>query len=544
MIRRHRSIIDAHRAECRLWALAAWVFPDVWRACQGHTLAQPILDRWPHPRSLAHAKVESITEIVAKYSKSPNPARRATKIREAADTAINDAGGIVVEKPTKTKRNRIVSLDAATIELLTQHLDAMDERAAVFGVTIPSDGFVFSLDPACQVPMRPELMTRRMRQLRKRLGIRADDFDATILALRKWTSSELMDAGFNPSTVSGRQGHSVQVMLHQYSTRRRSADCRAAEHLGARVHGERLRSTPLRRFKSSALSRASESDVRWARSSARLHRHVGLRSTLVRVRCRTLCRSMSLTHTSISVSPRATLTVEEAARVLGIGRSTAYEAVRCGQIPAMRLGRRAIVPAAWLAQQLGVTVEAVVAATHVCCHAAGRRRPHQTDSSQMSTYCDLFDLEVACFSWSRLTSTTTQRPSIVCLRCLTATSAYATSRAMRSCSAPMSSRRFKWPSPRCCRTAPPTSRPRRRPSSSAFPGQHSSGCSIPERSRSGARTAREATAAFCAVMLSTTCEQTLIGAAEHSTSSQRTPKPSGSTTTDPLPVRMTAECVG
>ena len=84
VIRRHRSIIDAHRAECRLWALAAWVFPDVWRACQGHTLAQPILDRWPHPRSLAHARVESITEIVAKYSKSPNPARRATKIREAA----------------------------------------------------------------------------------------------------------------------------------------------------------------------------------------------------------------------------------------------------------------------------------------------------------------------------------------------------------------------------------------------------------------------------------------------------------------------------
>jgi excisionase family DNA binding protein len=72
---------------------------------------------------------------------------------------------------------------------------------------------------------------------------------------------------------------------------------------------------------------------------------------------------MSLSHTIVTaVSPRTTLTVEEAAQVLGIGRSTAYEAVRCGQIPAMRLGRRAIVPAAWLAQQLGVTVEAVTAA--------------------------------------------------------------------------------------------------------------------------------------------------------------------------------------
>lgn len=71
---------------------------------------------------------------------------------------------------------------------------------------------------------------------------------------------------------------------------------------------------------------------------------------------------MSLSRTIIAVSPRTTLTVEEAARVLGIGRSTAYEAVRCGQIPAIRLGRRAIVPAAWLAQQLGVSVETVVAA--------------------------------------------------------------------------------------------------------------------------------------------------------------------------------------
>ena len=52
-------------------------------------------------------------------------------------------------------------------------------------------------------------------------------------------STELMDAGFNPSTVSGRQGHTVQVMLAHYSTRRRSADQAAAQHLGDRVHGPR-----------------------------------------------------------------------------------------------------------------------------------------------------------------------------------------------------------------------------------------------------------------------------------------------------------------
>ena len=46
-----------------------------------------------------------------------------------------------------------------------------------------------------------------------------------------------MDAGFNPSAVSGRQGHTVQVMLAHYSKRRMSADVAGAAHLGNRVFG-------------------------------------------------------------------------------------------------------------------------------------------------------------------------------------------------------------------------------------------------------------------------------------------------------------------
>ena len=41
---------------------------------------------------------------------------------------------------------------------------------------------------------------------------------------------------------------------------------------------------------------------------------------------------------------RRTLTVPEAARVLGIGRSAAYEAVRTGEIPVVRIGKRILVP--------------------------------------------------------------------------------------------------------------------------------------------------------------------------------------------------------
>ena len=50
---------------------------------------------------------------------------------------------------------------------------------------------------------------------------------------------------------------------------------------------------------------------------------------------------------------RQTLTVEEAARVLGIGRNSAYEAVRRGDLPVIRIGRRYVVPRAALERLLG-----------------------------------------------------------------------------------------------------------------------------------------------------------------------------------------------
>ena len=49
---------------------------------------------------------------------------------------------------------------------------------------------------------------------------------------------------------------------------------------------------------------------------------------------------------------KATLTVTQAARLLGIGRGTAYEAVRNGELPALRLGKRLLVPLAALEKML------------------------------------------------------------------------------------------------------------------------------------------------------------------------------------------------
>ena len=49
---------------------------------------------------------------------------------------------------------------------------------------------------------------------------------------------------------------------------------------------------------------------------------------------------------------RATISVPEAAKILGVGRNQGYEAVKNGQIPVIRIGKRLLVPLAALERML------------------------------------------------------------------------------------------------------------------------------------------------------------------------------------------------
>jgi len=49
---------------------------------------------------------------------------------------------------------------------------------------------------------------------------------------------------------------------------------------------------------------------------------------------------------------KLTLTVDEAARCLGIGRNSAYGAIARGEIPAVKVGKRLLVPKAALEKML------------------------------------------------------------------------------------------------------------------------------------------------------------------------------------------------
>ena len=51
---------------------------------------------------------------------------------------------------------------------------------------------------------------------------------------------------------------------------------------------------------------------------------------------------------------RLTIPVPEAARRLGIGRNAAYDAIRRGELPAIKVGRRILVPLAALYRKLQI----------------------------------------------------------------------------------------------------------------------------------------------------------------------------------------------
>ena len=65
------------------------------------------------------------------------------------------------------------------------------------------------------------------------------------------------------------------------------------------------------------------------------------------------------THPALdALEGRLTVTVDEAAAILGLGRSAAYEATRRGQIPSRRLGRRIVIPVPLLLEWLGLSAAA------------------------------------------------------------------------------------------------------------------------------------------------------------------------------------------
>mgnify|MGYP002632559043 FL=1 len=80
-------------------------------------------------------------------------------------------------------------------------------------------------------------------------------------------------------------------------------------------------------------------------------------------------------------SDRLTITVEEFAVLAGIGRTTAYEAARRGEIPARRIGRRYILPVPLVRQWFGEIDSSAESAPHLGRHDQGEAVAAEPDRS-------------------------------------------------------------------------------------------------------------------------------------------------------------------
>ena len=157
--------------------------------------------------------------------------------RLRVDTAVNDAGGTVVIKTTKTHQARWLSIDPATTTMLARHLVAMDDRARNAQrrsgrrrIRVLARARLFSADatrvhdPAhAPTPDQARAHERELRGIDPRASEVHDD---------RADGRRVQPVGRERTA-----GHTVQVMLSHYSKRRASADIAAAEHLGRVAFG-------------------------------------------------------------------------------------------------------------------------------------------------------------------------------------------------------------------------------------------------------------------------------------------------------------------
>lgn len=145
-----------------------------------------------------------------------------------ARSVYETPGGGWGEKDTKTHAARSVGLDELALEVLRRHRLAVDTLADDLGLDVLPDGFVFSRSPVGAEPIRPDVLSKFTKRVAEKAGV-----DTHLHALRHFSATQAIAAGFDPVTVSGRLGHAdPAITLRVYSHALEQRDRELAAALG------------------------------------------------------------------------------------------------------------------------------------------------------------------------------------------------------------------------------------------------------------------------------------------------------------------------
>lgn len=186
-----------------------------------------------------------------------------------------DEQGIWAEQDTKTHQQRLVTLDAETVQVLRRHRQRYEESVTSLDAEPSADAFLFSPKIDYSAFLTPSAVTQRFGRLADRLGI-----VTTIHKLRHYSATELIKAGVDINTVAGRLGHGGggATTLRVYTAFVSEADQRAAGKLMTRLPAsnweaadpvERAKTDPRKPFERIAAALRARHVPTWSRVAER-----------------------------------------------------------------------------------------------------------------------------------------------------------------------------------------------------------------------------------------------------------------------------------
>lgn len=144
------------------------------------------------------------------------------------DRSLTVINGEQTVKGLKRDNGDWVPVGPSTLAIVSQHVASLHERAAMCGVTLADDFYLFATDIACTRPINPSSLTNRWGKVRSKCGLHRIRFHD----LRHYVATELLAAGYDPVTIAARlRWDSATMLFEAYGHTRPERAREAAEHI-------------------------------------------------------------------------------------------------------------------------------------------------------------------------------------------------------------------------------------------------------------------------------------------------------------------------